>query len=117
MMAGLDAACAAAEAGEYSTAVRLFQDAVAAAPEASTYEMLAQCLMEVDDLHEALRAARTAILLDPTVCVPRHHDHPGMNERKSLSPVMAAAQWQPCAALEQWLVLFFLLLATCSYPT
>lgn len=81
--ASMDDAIAAAKAGQYRSAIQMFEAAISGPPcphhqpshppstlpasqQHAAHEMLAQCLMELDDLPHALHHARAAIALVPT---------------------------------------------------
>lgn len=60
-------ACATAEAGDFGGAIRLFRECVSIDSTASTWEMLAQCHMEMHEYPQALHAAKRALLVDRQV--------------------------------------------------
>lgn len=61
-----DVACEIAEAGDFHRAAVLFRKYVELQPRsAKGFEMLAQCLMEIEEHEDALVAARKATEIDP----------------------------------------------------
>lgn len=61
-------AVAAAESGDFVTAVQLFTDAISVSPQDATiHEQQAQCLIELGEYVSAREAAQEAIRLEPSV--------------------------------------------------